>query len=71
MSDEPKPVVIEQTRKRYKALIAIGGAFMLIAPVACVAGSFSAEATRNGIGLFLGGLLIYLAARALAWWKHG
>lgn len=71
MTDEPKPVLIEQTRKRYKIAIAIGVILMLVSPVSCVARNFSAAAMRDGIGLFLIGLIVYLAAKALAWWKHG
>lgn len=59
-------VTTQQTSKRYKAAQAVGVVMMIVGAIAISAGSSSVA----GIGLF-GGLIVFVAARAGAWWNNG
>lgn len=63
---KPPMVTTQQTSKRYKAAQAVGVLAMIVGAIAVPAGSPAVA----GIGLF-GGLVVYLAARAGAWWNNG
>lgn len=62
-----KPVVTEQTSKRYKGFMLIGGLCCCIGVIVLVKG----EKPIAGATFFIGGLAVYLCARASAWWHHG
>lgn len=62
-----KPVVTEQTSKRYKGFMLLGGICCCIGVVVMVKG----DSPAAGAAFFLGGLITYIAARAGAWWNHG
>lgn len=62
-----KPVVTEQTSKRYKGLMLVGGLACCVGVVMIV----GAEDKSTGFDLLLVGLGVYVAARFLAWWNHG
>lgn len=61
-----KPTVTEQTGKRYKGRMLLGGLLACVGVVLIVAGAGLA-----GPALFLGGLGLYFAGRFGAWWNHG
>lgn len=61
-----RPVVTEQTSKRYKGFMLLGGVFCCVGVIA-----FFGENPIAGAFVFLGGLITYLWARAAAWWNHG
>ena len=61
-----KPVLIEQTRKKYKATYLIGWIVLLIAlPVGFMGGGMSAFTVAGIAGLAI------LVGSTLAWWHHG
>jgi predicted benzoate:H+ symporter BenE len=65
---QKKPVVIEQTSKRYKLAQLVGGLMIAF-------GMFATAATQtmspiNGVAI-AAGLAIYLCGRILGWWHHG
>ncbi|MCY1397743.1 hypothetical protein D9M71_127590 [compost metagenome] len=61
------PVQIEQTSKRYKGRMLVGG---LLCCVGVVTG-IVAETPIWGVGLMVTGLVVYASARISAWWNHG
>lgn len=62
-----RPVqTIEQTGKRFKAMMAGGVVAMLIGLTLAMSGE-----TEIGAVLMLLGLAAYIAARSAAWWHHG
>lgn len=62
-----RPTVTEQTGKKYKGRMLLGGA------VCCVGVVFMVEGTHPvfGASALAGGALLYLVARFGAWWNHG
>lgn len=59
-------VTTQQTSKGFKAAQAVGVIMMVAGAIAVPAGSPAVAS----VGLF-GGLVVYLAARAGAWWHNG
>ena len=72
---ENRPVVIEQTAKRYKLMQLAGCLAMMAGAVIGAVGIASGEPSPGQlIATFLsigGGLLCYIIGRFLAWWFHG
>jgi hypothetical protein len=74
-----KPVVIEQTAKRYKLAQLVGFLMAIISLVVCFtdlphilpSGLETGWVLRIGIAGFLLGFLICLSGKAMAWWEHG
>jgi len=62
-----KPVVTEQTGKKYKGIMLLGGLGVGVGVVMLIAGA----APLLSVGTVTGGLLVYFCARAGAWWNHG
>jgi len=61
-----RPVVIEQTAKRYKLIQLTGALVMVPAFILVLTGAIEIGL----VGLLLG-LVVYLWGRTLAWWHHG
>jgi hypothetical protein len=72
-----KPVLIEQTAKRYKAMQLLGGLMMLGSLVvmvpSCVSMDKNGPGKQAAIGVLVGlvGAVIYVFGRFFAWWRHG
>ncbi len=70
-------VTIEQTAKRWKAImivggiVAIGGAITAAVAWNHMISSVGYEATWIGILICIAGLAIVMIGQALAWWYHG
>lgn len=70
---DAKPVVIEQTGKKYKREMALGSGIAIGGVVLSI---FSIPfenyvVTLAGVLMVPLGLLVFIAARARAWWHHG
>jgi len=61
-----KPVVTEQTSKRYKGRMLIGGLICCVGVVAMVG-----DSPLFGGAAFVLGLAVYASGRFSAWWNHG
>lgn len=68
-----KPVVIEQTAKKWKAIQAAGLVVVVIAAAILAVGMRlgSQAVTLTGVGVLIVGIGIHWAGRAIAWWHHG
>lgn len=62
----PRPMVTEQTSKKYKA-VQLVGFFMCVAGVAA---GFAGVAPA-AVLLILFGVLTFCVGRIVAWWNHG
>jgi hypothetical protein len=56
--DDRRPVLIEQTAKKYKAWMLVG---MVLVIMGCAGKSYF-------VGL---GIMVFLLAKLCAWWDHG
>lgn len=66
-----KPVTVEQTSKRIKLQILLGGA-VISASVAWMIGSIAVGGEILApAAAFICGLAWYAVARIVAWWHHG
>jgi len=61
-----QPTVTEQTGKKYKGGMLIGGAAVCVGVVIMISGSHPAV----GVFTVIGGLTYYFVARIGAWWHH-
>lgn len=61
-----KPTVTEQTGKRYKGRMLLGGLGACLGVVLMIA-----EVQPAGVLILLAGLALYAAGRFGAWWNHG
>lgn len=59
-----RPVVTEQTAKKYKAARAFGALLMIVGVV------LAGPAAMYGLAALLFGLVLYLYGRIGAWWNH-
>jgi hypothetical protein len=68
-----KPLVIEQTSKKYKSGMLLGSILMLASFPGCVAGadSESTSVILLSVLMFFGGAFVYTTGRIGAWWNHG
>lgn len=62
-----KPVVTEQTSKRYKGLMLLGGVLCCVGVVSMI----GSESPGFGLGSTVVGLGLYAFGRFSAWWNHG
>jgi hypothetical protein len=62
-------VTVEQTGKKYKAMVLVGGAMILAGGVSCSLQQGEITGALAG-GLFLLGIIIFVGARMGAWWDH-
>ncbi len=60
-------IQIEQTSKRYKGRMLIGGLLFCVGMVMAMA----AESPIWGVGVMVIGLVVYFSGRLGAWWNHG
>ena len=61
---------IEKTGKPFKAAMLLGGFIAAVGTVVLVA-SETIDGKASGGLIVLAGLLVFIAARVLAWWYHG
>lgn len=68
-----KPVVIEQTAKKWKAIQAAGLVVVVIAAGIYVLGMRleSQGVMLTGVGVLTIGIGVHWTGRAIAWWHHG
>lgn len=74
--DAQKPVVTEQTDKRYKSIQAIGCLMVIAGIVLTVIMSpdrpgESTAGVNAGVLLMMFGAPVWLTGRVLGWWNHG
>ncbi|MCY1388635.1 hypothetical protein D9M71_34100 [compost metagenome] len=62
-----RPVVTEQTAKRFKGLMVLG---ILLAIVGGVVAAASDD-SKIGLLVMSGGAIAFLYAKFAAWWNHG
>lgn len=62
-----RPVVTEQTAKKFKGLMVIGVVLCVIGAVVAAA----SESSRIGMIVMAGGAILFLYAKFSAWWNHG
>lgn len=62
-----KPVLTEQTSKRYKGRMLIGCLICCVGVISLIA----SEDKLFGAGAFVVGLGVYFAGRFGSWWNHG
>lgn len=72
------PVLIEQTGKRWKAWMLVGGAMTVIGIAVALYGLFGNPASPPnvngawaGVAVAVAGLVLFFGANILAWWHHG
>lgn len=70
---EEKPVLIEQTAKKWKKIQAAGMALVVIAAVLGVFAmrSQSEPLILSGLATFVAGIVVYYVGDLAAWWHHG
>lgn len=70
---EEKPVVIEQTSKRYKKQMLVGVTVSVFGTLIFVigVGISSTQAILSGFLTIIIGIFIFIHARYKAWWHHG
>lgn len=61
-----KPVVTEQTGKKYKGMMLLGLLICCVGVVLMVAGGYPLASVFS----VAGGLVLYGGARLAAWWNH-
>ncbi|HUP81600.1 MAG TPA: hypothetical protein VM260_23820 [Pirellula sp.] len=75
-SNQQRPVLIEQTAKKYKLIRGIGILIMILAAIFGAANS-DQLGTTEGLGTiftavgFVTGLLVFSIGTMLSWWHHG
>lgn len=74
--ENPKPVLIEQTAKKYKAMRAIGILILLATAVLAIASSdyFGVAEGLTTILVAVGagvGIIVFGVGVILSWWHHG
>ena len=62
-----KPVVTEQTSKKYKGRMLIGCLVICVGVVMAMA----SESPLIGVCVIVAGFVVYFSARFGAWWNHG
>jgi hypothetical protein len=62
-----KPVVTEQTGKKYKGLMLIATLICCVSIVLMVSGAYPGGSALS----FAAGIALFILARFAAWWNHG
>lgn len=62
-----RPVVTEQTAKRFKGMMVLGVVLCIVGAIVAAA----SESSRIGMLIMAGGAILFLYAKFSAWWNHG
>jgi predicted nucleic acid-binding Zn ribbon protein len=70
---DAKPLVIEQTGKQYKKEMLLGAGIAIAGVLVAIFSIPFESSTAMMVGILMVplGLLVFIAARARAWWHHG